>query len=130
MSKSAHKLLTLLLNLGINVLLLLVVDALFDRIKFGSARDFIAAAVLLMLANVYLKPMLIVLTLPITILTLGLFTIVINAVLLQLISWLLPGFTITSFWAAIWAALVMGICNFLLNWFLNPRQVRVQVYRH
>jgi putative membrane protein len=129
MSKTAHKLLVLLLNLSINTLLLLVVDSLFDRITFASANDIIAAAVLLMLTNAFLKPVLIVLTLPITILTLGLFTIVINAVLLMVISWLLTGFRIESFWAAIWAALVMGICNFLLNWFLNPRQVRVQVHR-
>jgi putative membrane protein len=129
MSKTGHKIMVLLLNLGINVLLLLVVDALFENVRFQSARDFIAAAVLLMFANAFLKPALIVLTLPITILTFGLFTLVINTVLLQLIAWLLTGFHIEGFWTAFWAALVMGACNFLLNWFLNPRQVRVQVYR-
>ncbi len=128
MSQPAHRLVVLLSNLAINILLLLVVDSVFDGVRLHGWRDFVVASILLMLVNAFLKPVLIILTLPINILTLGLFTLVINAILLQSIAWLLPGFDIDGFWTAIGAALVMGIVNFLLNWFLNPRNVQVRVY--
>ena len=73
--------------------------------------------------------MVVILTLPINILTFGLFTFVINALILELVSWLIPAFHIDTFWTAIGAAIVITIVSLLLNWFLRPDKVQVRVFR-
>jgi putative membrane protein len=67
------------------------------------------AAVVLALVNVIVKPVLFLLTLPFTLLTLGLFLLVLNALMLSLTAWLVPGFRITSFVSAFWAALALAV---------------------
>lgn len=124
-----RQLLVLLTKLAINALALVVVDQMFARIWFETLPATIAAAVLLALVNTYLRPLIIILTLPVNVLTLGLFTLVINAGMLKLVSWLIPGFHLEGFWTAVGGALVISLISFLLNWFLNPRQVRIQVQR-
>ncbi len=78
------------------------------------AAAFFAAAVLGIL-NALFRPVLILLTLPINILTLGLFTFIINAVLLKVTASLIPGFDLQGFWPAILGALVISIVNWLLH---------------
>ena len=75
---------------------------------------FFAAAVLGIL-NAVLRPILILLTLPINILSLGLFTFIINAFLLKMVSGVIPGFDIRGFWPAILGALIISIVSWLLN---------------
>lgn len=75
----------------------------------------LVVALVLGIVNAILKPILVVLTLPITILTLGLFYLVLNALLVLLVSNLVPGFTVDSFW---WA-LIFGIVLSLTNTFLH-----------
>jgi putative membrane protein len=89
----------------------------------------IVAAVVLALVNAYLRPLVVILTLPITILTLGTFTFVINALMLELVSWLIPAFHIDTFWTAVGGALVISIVSFLLSWFLRPDTFQVKVFR-
>src|SRR2546425_4035467 len=110
----AKRLLILLTKLAINTCALLVVDAIFNKIWFDDTQTMIAAAILLALVNTYLRPLVVVLTLPINILTLGLFTLVINGLMLELVSWLIPAFHVEGFWTAVGAALVISIISFLL----------------
>ncbi len=124
-----YRLLILLTKLAINALALLVVTSIFQGIHFDNNQAMIAAAVVLALVNTYLRPLVVILTLPINILTLGLFTLVINAAMLELVSWLIPAFHIKDFWTALGGALVISIISFLLNWFLRPDKVHVQVFR-
>jgi putative membrane protein len=124
-----RKALILVTKLAINAVALLVVDAMFQNIWFDNNQATIAAAVLLALVNTYLRPLVVLLTLPINILTLGLFTLVINALMLELVSWLIPAFHIVGFWTAVGGALVISVISFLLNWFLRPDNVQVRVYR-
>ena len=121
--------LILFTKLAINALALLVVDQLFERIWLDTWQVTLAAAVLLALVNAYLRPLVILLTLPLNILTLGLFTLVINALMLELVSWLLPGFHVVGFWTALGGALVTSIVSTLLNWFLKPGAVAARVQR-
>ena len=121
--------LVLVTKLAINAVALLVVDAIFQNIRFDDTQTMIAAAILLALVNTYLRPLVVVLTLPINILTLGLFTLVINGLMLELVSWLIPAFHVEGFWTAVGAALVISLISFLLNWFLKPDAVEVRVYR-
>ena len=125
------RILILLTNLASNVLVLLVVDHFFDGITLDSWQSVVGVAVLLAIVNAYIRPLVIVLTLPINILTLGLFTFVINALMLNLVAWLIPGFHIATFWTAFGAALIISVLSTVLNWFLKPRRhVEVRVYRH
>ncbi|MEK7165365.1 MAG: phage holin family protein [Patescibacteria group bacterium] len=75
----------------------------------------IVVSVLLGIANAVLKPILILLTLPITILTLGLFTFVINAILVIFVSSIVPGFAVAGFWWALMFSLVLSLVNSFLN---------------
>jgi len=81
---------------------------------------FFAAAVLGIL-NALFRPLLIVITLPINILTLGLFTFVINAVLLKMVSGVVPGFYVHGFWSAIFGSLIISLVSWLLSSFVNDR---------
>lgn len=88
---------------------------LLPGVEVSSLTSTVAVAVLLALFNTFLKPLLVILTLPVTILTLGLFTLVINALLVLLVSSLVPGFEVSGFvWALIFG-LVLSIVNTLLN---------------
>ena len=125
----ARRLLILAAKLAINTLALLIVDAMFQKISFDNNHTMIASAVLLALVNTYLRPLVVLLTLPINILTLGLFTLIINAAMLKLVSWLIPAFHVEGFWTAVGGALVISIVSFLLNWFLRPDRVDVRIDR-
>ncbi|MFA5942069.1 MAG: phage holin family protein [Candidatus Paceibacterota bacterium] len=88
------------------------------RIVPGASATLIGAlitAVVLGALNLFIRPILTILTLPITILTLGLFSFVINALLVMLASYLVPGFTVAGFWAAIFFSLVLMIINWVFN---------------
>jgi putative membrane protein len=73
------------------------------------------AAALLGILNAFFRPFLIILTLPINILTLGLFTFVINALILKMASGVIPGFYVHGFWTAVFGALIISIANWLLG---------------
>ena len=86
----------------------------------GFFSAFFAAAILGIL-NLFFRPILLILTLPINILTLGLFTFVINAVLLKMASGVISGFQVHGFWSAVLGALVISIINSLLSAFIGDR---------
>ena len=98
-----------------------------------SVRDdwtLLGAAILLGIVNAIVRPVLVVLTLPITVLTLGLFLLVINAGMLGLVASLFQGFTIAGFGSALLGALVISITGWLASWFIRPRgRVEVTVQR-
>jgi putative membrane protein len=73
------------------------------------------AAVVLGALNLFIRPIILILTLPINILTLGLFSLVINACLVLLVSYVVPGFIVTGFWTALLFALVLAVINWVFN---------------
>lgn len=123
------RLVILISKLAINAAALFVADAMFRNIWLETTEAKIAAPILLALANSYLRPLVVVLTLPINILTLGLFTLVINALMLKFVSWLIPAFHVEGFWTAVGGALVISVVSTMLNWFLNPPNIHVQINR-
>lgn len=76
----------------------------------GFLKAIIVAAVLAIL-NVLVKPILVILTIPVTIVTLGLFLLVINTVLILMVDWLVPGFTVDGFWWALIFSIILSIVN-------------------
>ena len=124
------RLLTLLTNLAIDVLALVVVDWLFAGIQIDTWQAIVGGAILLAMVNAYLRPLILLLTLPFNILSLGLFTFVVNAAMLKVVSWLLPDFHVTGFWTAVGASLMISFVSCLLNWFLKSKtDFRVTVIR-
>lgn len=94
---------------------------LIDGIRIsGFFSAFFAAAVLGIL-NALFRPILFILTLPINIMTLGLFTFVINALLLKMASGVIPGFDVHGFWSAVFAALIISGVNWVLSSFINEQ---------
>jgi putative membrane protein len=79
-------------------------------------------AVVLAILNAFLRPLLILLTLPINILTLGLFTTIINAFILKMASGLIPGFYVQGFWTALWGALIISLVNGFMSVFITDRR--------
>ncbi len=86
-----------------------------DGIRVGGFFSAFFAAALLGILNAVLRPVLLILTLPVNILTLGLFTFVINALLLKMVSGAVPGFEVVGFWPAILGSLVISLVSWLLN---------------
>lgn len=96
-------------------------DALLDGISFDSAGWLLGAAVVLGLINAFVRPLALILTLPITVITLGLFLLVLNAGMLALAGWLLSGFHIAGFWSAFWGAIVVSLVSGIGSWFFGPK---------
>ena len=83
--------------------------------RFNSTGTLIAAALLLGVVNAFVRPIIIILTLPITLLTLGLFLFVINALIIMLVAWLVPGFLVAGFWSAVFAAIVVSLTSWVMS---------------
>ena len=82
-------------------------------IGVSTPTTLILAALLLGVVNAIVKPIVVILTLPFTLLTLGLFLLVVNAAMLGLVAAFLPGFSISGFWPAFWAAILISIVSWL-----------------
>lgn len=90
-----------------------------DGIRVGGFLPALFAAGLLGILNAVLRPLLIILTLPINILSLGLFTFVVNALLLKVVSSFVSGFEVYGFWTAVFGAIIIGGVSWLLNLFIG-----------
>ena len=115
----------------ISTLAVLVATYLVPGIKFERWQDLLVATLVLGLLNSFLRPLLMLLSLPLVVITLGLFTIVINALLLLLVSALLgeQHFKVDGFWTAFWGALVISVVSILLNSITGSGESRVSVHR-
>jgi putative membrane protein len=101
-----------------------------DGLAFTSGGTLILAAILLGLVNGLVKPLVILLTLPLTILTLGFFLLVVNGIMLALVAGLLPGFSIAGFWDAIWGALIVSVVSWIGSMIFGPKgNVQVRIHR-
>jgi len=94
---------------------------LLDGIRLNGIFPALLAAALLGILNAVFRPILILLTLPVNILTLGLFTFVINSLMLMIVSAVIPGFDIRGFWTAVLGALIISAASGLLNLFIGGK---------
>jgi putative membrane protein len=99
-------------------------------VTIDSPATLILAGVLLGVANSIVRPIAILLTLPMTIVTLGLFLLVINAGMVALVAWVLPGMHVAGFWSAFWASVLVSLTSMVASWFVGPKgKVEVIVKR-
>jgi putative membrane protein len=92
-----------------------VASYIFSGLRFTDGGSLLVAALLLGFANAIVKPLLILFTLPLTVLTMGLFLLVINALVLMLVSSLVSGFTISSFWTAFFASIFISLFSLFVS---------------
>jgi putative membrane protein len=90
-------------------------------VGIDSPSTLILAGLLLGIVNSIVRPIAIVLTLPMTIATLGLFLLVINAGMVALVAWMLPGMHIAGFWSAFWTAVIVSLVSIVGSWFIGPK---------
>ena len=114
----------LLIALGINVLALWICDAIFSSVSINGAWAYIIGAVVLGIANTIIKPILAFLTLPLIIITLGLFLLVINIAMVALAEWIAPNFSIDGFWTYVGVVVIIWIVNWASYRLLDELETR------
>jgi putative membrane protein len=97
-------------------------------VRIDSAATLVLAGLLLGVINAFVRPIFVILTLPLTLMTLGLFLLIVNALMLGLTAMLLPGFHLSGFEAAFFAALVVSVTGWLASWLIGPRG-RIEIVR-
>jgi putative membrane protein len=100
-------------------------DTILQGIRFEGVGSLWLAAFLLGLVNAFVRPVVVFLTFPITLLTLGLFLLVVNGTMIMLVSWLMPTFHLESLGSAILASIIVGLTGWAANAFVGSRRVEV-----
>jgi putative membrane protein len=118
-----------LIRLFLNALALLIVSTVIPGIEVRGVLPALSAAFFLGVVNAVVRPVIMILTLPLTIMTLGLFIPLLNAALLKLVSLMIRGFEVHGFWSAVFGAILLSLISGLLNLLINDRG-RVEVIVH
>jgi len=106
---------------------LFIASKILPGVTIAGTGTFILAALLLGLVNGVVRPIALVLTLPLTIITLGLFLFVLNAAMFGLVAALLDNFTVAGFWSALFGAIIVSITSTVSSWYIGPKG-RYNVY--
>jgi putative membrane protein len=106
---------TLIIMLG-----LFLASALIPGVEITGTGSFILAAALLGLVNAFVRPVALLLTLPLTIVTLGLFLFVLNAAMFGLVASILDNFVVAGFWSAVFGAIVVSVTSTIASWYIGP----------
>ena len=106
---------------------LYLASVLIPGVAIVGTGNLILAAFLLGLVNGFIRPIAFLLTLPLTIVTLGLFLFVLNAAMFGLVAAMLDGFSVAGFWSAIFGAIIVSITSTIASWYIGPKG-RYEVY--
>ncbi len=110
----------IILRTLITMLGLYLASRVIPGVSISGGGSFILAALLLGLVNAFVRPLMFLLTLPITIITLGLFLFVLNAAMFGLVAALLDNFQVSGFWAALFGAVIVSITSTVASWCIGP----------
>jgi putative membrane protein len=94
-----------------------------DGVVIDSGLTLLVTAAVLGIVNAFVRPLIVVLTLPISVVTLGFFLLVVNAAMLGLVAALIPGFSLAGFGSAFWGALIVTLTGWLGSWFIGARGI-------
>ncbi len=114
----AHNIIEFLAHWGITALSLWIAGFIFHGISFANKQSLFLSALLLGLANAVIRPVVILLTIPLTIFTFGFFLLVINALMMLLVSSLVSGFKVSGFWTAFFASIFIAVLSFFVGLFI------------
>src|SRR5215470_5326224 len=115
---------------AITTIAVMVAAGVVGGIRYDSLGALLGAALLLGILNAFLRPILLLLTVPLIILTLGIFIFVVNAIMLLLVNQFVHGFHVDSFWSAFWGAILISIISWLLSAFFRGSDGRVYPLTH
>ncbi|MCX7872077.1 MAG: phage holin family protein [Verrucomicrobiae bacterium] len=113
----------------ISIAAVLVAEHTVSGITYKTWTDLVIATLILGILNYFIKPILMLFSLPLLVLTLGLFTLIINAILLLSVSYIVKGFHVDSFGSAFWGALVISIVTVILNFFAGVHSAKIKINR-
>ena len=115
---------------AITTVAVMVASSMIHGIRYDSVAALITAALLLGILNAFVRPILLILSAPLILLTLGFFIFVVNGLLLLLVPRIVIGFQVDTFWSAFWGAIVIGIVSWILSAFFRGSDGRVHVLTH
>ncbi len=104
----------------ISMLGLFIASRLIPGVWIDGMGNFILAAVLLGLVNAFVRPLMFFFTLPLTVVTLGLFLFVVNAAMFGLVAAMLDNFQVSGFWSALFGAVIVSITSTVASWYIGP----------
>lgn len=104
-----------LIHWAITAVSLWLASKIFKGLKFDGAGSLVISALLLGFANAIVRPLLIFFTLPLTLVTFGLFLLVINALMLLLVAWIVKGFRVSGFWTAFFASIFVSLLSLVIG---------------
>jgi len=113
-----HHFLQFLAHWGVTALSLWLASLIFHGVSFSSKSALFISALLLGFSNAILRPIFILFTLPLTLITFGFFLLVINALMMLLVAAIVPGFKVSGFWTAFFASIFVAIFSFFMGMFL------------
>jgi len=111
----------IILRTLINAAALWVASLVIPGMHFEGMGTLLLAGLLLGVVNAVIRPILVVLTLPVTLFTLGFFLLLINAAMLKLVAMALGGFVLDGFWSALFAAIIVSVVSTIASWFIGPK---------
>jgi putative membrane protein len=115
---------------AVTTVAVMVASSIIHGIRYDSIASLLGAALLLGILNAFLRPVLLILSAPLILLTLGFFIFVVNAIMLLLVPSIVWGFHVESFGSAFWGAIVISIVSWLLSAFFRGSDGRVHVLTH
>jgi putative membrane protein len=120
-----------LLRAAITALGLWVASEILSGLHFDSTSKLVVSAIVLGVVNAFVRPLAFLLTLPLTVLTLGLFLLVLNAGMVSLVAWIVPGFALEGFWTAVGVALIVSLVSWAASSVIGPRgRIELFTARH
>src|ERR1700716_1730059 len=115
---------------GVTTIAVMVASSVIQGIRYDSVAALIGAALLLGILNAFIRPVLLILSAPLILVTLGFFILVVNALLLLVVPSVVSGFHVDGFGSAFWGALIISIVSWLLSAFFRGSDGRVHVLTH
>ena len=115
---------------AVTTIAVMVASSVVRGIRYDTVAALIGASLLLGILNAFVRPFLLIISVPLILLTLGLFILVLNGLLLLLVPHVVVGFHVDSFWSAFWGAIVISLVSWLLSAFFRGSDGRVHVLTH
>jgi len=115
---------------AVTTIAVMVASSVIRGIRYDTVAALIGASLLLGILNAFVRPFLLIISVPLILLTLGLFILVLNGLLLLLVPHVVVGFHVDSFWSAFWGAIVISLVSWLLSAFFRGSDGHVHVLTH
>jgi putative membrane protein len=115
---------------AVTTIAVMVASSVIRGIRYDTVAALIGASLLLGILNAFVRPFLLIISVPLILLTLGLFILVLNGLLLLLVPHVVVGFHVDNFWSAFWGAIVISLVSWLLSAFFRGSDGRVHVLTH